>query len=137
MLFNLLTLNSYILGHHCKDSADYSLNYIHVIRTAQRSGPISIKFPTRTMKFLGVISSGRLILYRGVNALIHEKILDTVIPLCGSNVTVKIKSDTRFTLIVGTFDNGKRKEDTYEVTMTIVVLCLLYTIMITQNHWLF
>ena len=77
------------------------------------------------MKFLGVISSGRLILYRGVNALIHEKIFDTVIPLCGSNVTVKIKSenkhDTRFTLTVGTFEEGNRNVDTYEVTMDMVV----------------
>jgi hypothetical protein len=122
---NIIPFYWYILGHHDKDSAAYSLNYIHVIRLAQRSAPISMKFLMRTKKFLGVISSRRLLLYRESNSLIHEKIFDTVIPLNGSNVTVNIKTDnkhdTRFTLTVDTFDQGKRKEDTYEVTLNIVV----------------
>lgn len=87
-----------------------------------------MKFLMRTKKFLGVISAGRLILYREAKLPSHEKILDTVIPLSGSNVTVKIKPDDkhdkRFTLNVETYKEGKRKEDTYEVIFNIVV-CLI------------
>ena len=78
----------------------------------------------RTKKFLGVISAGRLVLYRECKPPSHEKVFDTMIPLCGSNVNVKIKPDDkhdkRFTINVETYNEGKRKEDTYEVIFSIV-----------------
>ena len=114
------------LEHYDDDSSAYSVNYIDVIRLAQRSGPISMKFLMRTKKFLGVISAGRLLLYRESKPPSHEKIFDTVIPLCGSNVTVKIKPDDkhdkRFSLNVETYNEGKRKEDTYEVILIYVAV---------------
>ena len=85
-----------------------------------------MKFLMRTKKFLGVISAGRLLLYRESKPPSHEKIFDTVIPLCGSNVTVKIKPDDkhdkRFSLNVVTYNEGKRKEDTYEVILIYVAV---------------
>ena len=88
-----------------------------------------MRFLSRTKEFLGVISSGRLLLYRESNPHINEKIFDTVITLTGSNITVEIlpdnKKDIRFTLTVATFEEGKRKEDTYEVRLNIVIFCMI------------
>ena len=81
-----------------------------------------MKFLMRTKKFMGVISMGRLVLYREAKLPSHEKILDTVIPLAGPNISVKINSDhrndKRFTISVETICAGKTKNETYEVFYT-------------------
>ena len=112
-------LECIILGPSDHDSSTLSLDYIDVLRVAQRSGPISMKFLMRTKKFMGVISMGRLVLYREAKLPSHEKIFDTVIPLAGPNISVKINSDhrndKRFTITVETICAGKTKNETYEV----------------------
>ena len=111
-----------LLGPSDHDSSTLSLDYIDVLRVAQRSGPISMKFLMRTKKFMGIISMGRLVLYREAKLPSHEKILDTVIPLAGPNISVKINSDhrndKRFTIAVETICAGKTKNETYEVFST-------------------
>ena len=107
------------------DSSEaYSLQYIDVIRLAQRSGPISMKLLMRTRKFIGVISIGRLILYREDKSNIHEKIYDTDIKLQGQDRKVDVspdgKNDRRLNLTVVSEVDGKRKYETYEVRITIL-----------------
>ena len=106
------------------DSSEaYSLQYIDVIRLAQRSGPISMKLLMRTRKFIGVISIGRLILYREDKSNIHEKIYDTDIKLQGEDRKVDVnpdsKNDKRLNLTIVSEVDGKRKYETYEVRITI------------------
>ena len=80
-----------------------------------------MKFLMRTKKFVGMISVGRFVLYREAKPPGHEKIFDTVIPLRDSNITVKVRSDPkhdkRFIIAVETFSDGKRKDETYEVSL--------------------
>ena len=79
----------------------------------------------RTRKFIGVISVGRLILYREEKPPSHEKVFDTVIKLQGQDVKVDVnpdsKHDKRLNLNVVSFVDGKRKDDTYEVSLNIVL----------------
>ena len=102
------------------------MEYIDVIRLAQRSGPISMKFLMRTRKFIGVISVGRLILYREEKPPSHEKLFDTVIKLQGQDVKVDINPDSkhekRLNLNVVSFVDGKSRAETYEVSKEIFLL---------------
>ena len=95
------------------------MDYIDVIRLAQRSGPISMKFLMRTRRFIGVISIGRLFLYREDKSSGHEKIYDTDIKLQGQDRKVDVnpdsKNDRRLNLTVVSYVEGKRKDETYEV----------------------
>ena len=78
-----------------------------------------MKWLLGTKHYIGVISVGRLILYREAKPPSHEKIVDQVIQLQGPNITIKIKSDhkheKRFTLVVKTKSFGNKKEEIFEV----------------------
>ena len=122
----MINLNS--KDQYDDSSEAYSLQYIDVIRLAQRSGPISMKLLMRTRKFIGVISIGRLILYREDKSNIHEKIYDTDIKLQGQDRKVDVnpdsKNDKRLNLTVVSEVDGKRKYETYEVRVIFLLTCL-------------
>ena len=78
-----------------------------------------MRFLMRTRRFIGVISIGRLILYREEKPPSHEKVFDTEIKLQGQDLKVDVNPDTkhdkRLSLTVVSFIDGKRKDETYEV----------------------
>ena len=87
-----------------------------------------MKLLMRTRKFIGVISIGRLILYREDKSNIHEKIYDTDIKLQGQDRKVDVnpdsKNDKRLNLTIVSEVDGKRKYETYEVRVIFLLTCL-------------
>ena len=100
-----------------------------------------MKLLMRTRKFIGVISIGRLILYREDKSNIHEKIYDTDIKLQGEDRKVDVnpdsKNDKRLNLTIVSEVDGKRKYETYEVRIiltTKIVSQKLYFLASCFNH---
>ena len=83
----------------------------------QKIGPLSMKSLLRTKNYLGVISMGRLILYRESTPS-DEKEFKQLINLQGPNITSEVQSDhkneKRFTLIV----HAGHKNETFDVSAT-------------------
>ena len=95
------------------------MEYFDVFRTAQKHGPLSMKSMLRTKKYIGVISLGRLILYRERPSPSNEIEFRQLIQLQCQNATVEVKShhkhENRFTLIIHTTASRSTKNETFEV----------------------
>ena len=97
-----------------------------------------MKFLMRTRKFIGVISIGRLILYREDKSNIHEKIYDTYIKLQGEDRKVDVnpdsKNDKRLNLTIVSEVDGKRKYETYEVRIILTTKNGIPKTLFLKNH---
>ena len=95
-----------------------------------------MKHLMRTKKYIGVISLGRLILYRE-NSSSNEKEFRQMIQLEGPNTTMEVKShgrnEKRFSLIIHTTCSKSIKDETFEVNTISNTFIVKYYIIVSQN----